>query len=167
MMPAIGASTIGNSVLKRSMIRRSGHMVLLAGGVRVWVASSGGGGGRSPIIIWSAWVTILSTISATGGTSWISPTASPAMTAAISKLPARLRRRIFGRDGFVAFCMSSTSRPIQRRACSLIGSAPGKRRRPDIVARQIEDDAADAVSRWSPRKFSLRFPPGPSHSWLA
>ena len=29
MMPAIGASTIGNSVLKRSMIRRSGHMVLL------------------------------------------------------------------------------------------------------------------------------------------
>jgi hypothetical protein len=30
MMPAIGASTIGNSVLKRSMIRRSGHMVLLA-----------------------------------------------------------------------------------------------------------------------------------------
>jgi hypothetical protein len=30
MTPAIGACTIGNSVLKRSMIRRSGHMVLLA-----------------------------------------------------------------------------------------------------------------------------------------
>src|SRR6476646_8657759 len=35
MTPAIGASTIGNSVLKRSMIRRSGHMVSarFAGGV--------------------------------------------------------------------------------------------------------------------------------------
>src|SRR5689334_20026653 len=29
MMPAIGASTIGNSVLKRSRRRRSGHMVVL------------------------------------------------------------------------------------------------------------------------------------------
>src|SRR5688500_2668604 len=28
--PAIGARTMGNSVLKRSRIRRSGHMVLLA-----------------------------------------------------------------------------------------------------------------------------------------
>src|SRR5215216_7861067 len=39
--PAIGASTIGNSVLKRSISRRSGHMVLL---VRLLDGRCGSGG---------------------------------------------------------------------------------------------------------------------------
>src|SRR5215204_2632999 len=39
MTPAIGASTIGNSVLKRSIIRRSGHMAFL---IRFVIAASGG-----------------------------------------------------------------------------------------------------------------------------
>ena len=43
---------------------------------------------RRPLNIWSASVTILSTISAAGGISWISPADSPAKTAATSKLPA-------------------------------------------------------------------------------
>src|SRR4030095_3152927 len=43
-----------------------------------------------PFNILSGSVTILSTIAAAGGISWINPTASPAMTAAVSKLPAAL-----------------------------------------------------------------------------
>src|SRR5207245_6859536 len=43
---------------------------------------------RRPARSCSASVAIRSTISAAGGISWISPTASPAITAAMSKLPA-------------------------------------------------------------------------------
>src|SRR6185436_9362706 len=78
---------------------------------------------RRPFNICSASVTILPTISAAGGISWISPTASPAMTAAISKLPAALAAA-YSAATALTFCMSSTSRPIQRRACSLIRQRP-------------------------------------------
>src|SRR4029077_17589092 len=45
---------------------------------------------RLPWRIWSASVTIRSTISAAGGMSWIRPTPSPAKTPAMSKFPAAL-----------------------------------------------------------------------------
>src|SRR5215218_3436240 len=70
--PAIGASTIGNSVLKRSRSRRSGHMVLLAWMNKGWLTDQALDAAeelRRPANIWSASVAILSTISAAGGMS--------------------------------------------------------------------------------------------------
>src|SRR2546423_286717 len=70
---------------------------------------------RRPRSIWSASVPIRSTISAALGMSWISPTASPAITAATSKLPAALAAA-YSAATVLTFCKSSSSRPVQRRA---------------------------------------------------
>ena len=95
--------------------------------------------------IWSASVTILSTISAAGGMSWIRPTASPAMTAAISKLPAALAAAYSAATALdILQQLDFASHPAPRMIVDQ--AAAGKRRRPDIVARQIEDNTPDRVA---------------------
>ena len=148
MTPAIGASTIGNSVLKRSMIRRSGHMVAcsLGSGLKMVARQAADRELRRPFNICSASVTIRQRSPAAGGISWISPTASPAMTAAMSKLPAALRRGIFGGDRLDILHAVRFLAPDPAARMIVDQAAAGERRRPDIVAREIEDDAADAVA---------------------
>ena len=74
----------------------------------------------------SAWDTMRATIVAAGGMSWISATASPAITAAMSKFPAALAAPYSATAS--TFCMSSNSRPRQRRTWSLTRQRPVKGR---------------------------------------
>src|SRR3954469_23075176 len=61
------------------------------------------------------------------------------------EISGSLRRRILGRDDIdVLHEFDFASNPAARMIVDQ--AATGKRRRPDIVAREIEDDAADAVA---------------------
>ena len=67
-----------------------------------------------------------------------------------------LRRRIFGRDRFdILHELDLAAHPAARMIVDQ--AAAGERRRPDIVAGEIEDDAADAVAAGRGADASFRF----------
>ena len=81
------------------------------------------------------------------------------------KISSRLRRRIF-LCNHIDVLQQFDLAPDPAARMIVDQAAAGKRRRPDIVARQVEDDAADTVAARRGADAPLGFL-GPSHSWLA
>ena len=172
MTPAIGASTIGNSVLKSSRSRRSGHMVCSF--VRMdWrehgnmhrrsdtgcALASQGPGGVAPS---EQYLLCLGRQSARRSRPPAECRGSARRLRRQSRRryrncrrpsPPHIRRRPRSR-----FAAVRASRPDPAARMIVDQAASGERRRPHIVARQVEDDAARRCCRFWRRR-SVSWPP--------